>query len=367
MIDTMKFRALVFASIALLVAGWWYVAALEWRAERASKEILAGRFESESLPGAPLSASPGRYAALNMLAVGSSDYSKMEDYLARSVQLRPLYAPYWLDRSEVAFRSGDPAAADNYVRQVAALWPNRSGLLWKAAMLYTRLDDPQAALGVFKRYLANYPRDYARVLAISRRLEPDAASLLRNIIPDESADGALQTDLLRRILRTARSRQDDELGRAVWRVFEKDGLTIECDKKIPNNGAYSLSVQFSGNSNINFSNIRKYIPVESGERHRLVFNWRGEGITTRSGPYVYVSTVSGKRIAQTKDMWGSWDWQQEDIEFTVPQEAHFVELSVRRSKTDALDSKIKGELWLDDFSLTAIGVGGSGDYRYQAA
>ena len=154
-----------------------------------------------------------------MLAVGSSDYAQMENHLARSIELRPLYAPYWLDRAEAAFRAGDKSAAGRYLNQAVALWPNRSRLLWKAAMLYARLEDPQAALGVFKRYLANHPMDHARVLTISRRLEPDAATLLHTIMPDEFKDDAERDDLLWRTLRTARSQNNEELGRAAWKAL----------------------------------------------------------------------------------------------------------------------------------------------------
>ena len=155
--------------------------------------------------------------------------------------------------------------------------------------------------------------------------------------------------------------EDTLTGGLGWRTHERDGVTIARDTENPNTGTYSLKVQFPGNGNINFHNIRKYITVEPGGSYRLTFHWRAEGITTRSGPFIHLVAVAGAGNAKTEDKWGTWDWQQQEIEFTVPDETHFVELSVRRYKTDALDNKIKGQLWLDDFSLTSLGAGEQND------
>ena len=50
-------------------------------------------------------------------------------------------------------------------------------------------------------------------------------------------------------------------------------------------------------------------------------------------------------------MLGTHPWQEQDIEFTVPQDCHAVVVRLRRRPSHRFDNKISGTLWIDDFKL----------------
>ena len=415
-------RTLIFLAILPAVCAWWYCATLEWRGERAVDSIATGQVSPTAFQPVPLAAEPARTAAQRLLAQRSPDHVLVDALLKHSITLRPLYAPYWLDRAEAAFQAGDPKDAEQYLHTATRLWSHRPVLLWKAAMLRTRVGDTQGALASLRQFLQADPNDYRRALAVAARLQPQPAQLLETVLPQHTSGRLSRDDIVWGILRLARTQHDPALGEAAWqqlspaarriddtaayyaewmasldkqpealaawrhyrqvpdpdplengdfeqtlqgglgwRAWKHQDVEIQRDPHVAYNGRYSLQVRFSGDKNIGLAGIRQYLPVESATRYTLSFTWRGRDITTRSGPYVSVRSPKAGRIARTEGRWGSWDWEHQRLSFTAPDSEHFVEVLLRRDRTDALDNKIKGELWLDDFRLTAdAGEGSSG-------
>ena len=53
-------------------------------------------------------------------------------------------------------------------------------------------------------------------------------------------------------------------------------------------------------------------------------------------------------------MLGMNEWQEEHIDFTVPEDCHAVVIRLRRQTSHRFDNKISGTLWLDNFKLKEL-------------
>lgn len=412
-------RATIFPILALAAAGWWYAASLEWRGERLSGHILAHRTPSDSFARIPLTSEPQRTAANREMLARQPDYAKIDALLAESLDRRPLYAPYWLDRAEAALQSGDIQSAKQHLTRTTALWSTRAMLLWKAAMLYARTGDTDRTLDTLRDYLYLQPHDYPRTLAIASRLVPDPDELLRAVIPDtfpgSNPNSTTRDEVLVQIINWARRGKNQSLGIAAWnslsdakrrdksvsgdyvewmarlgnrdeaisgwqayrgvrqlpglenggfehdllgglgwRVINQDTVRLRRDNRVAYDGQYSLKLEFSGEDNINFYHLRQHLSVDPGTRYRFSYTWRGERITTRSGPYFLLRDSEGRRVARTEPKWGTWDWETGQVSFIAPEDSSFIELVLRRRSTDALDNRIEGTLWLDALSLVRV-------------
>lgn len=347
-----------------------------------------------------------------MLASRSPDYDELDSYLKQYTERRPLYAPYWRNRARGAFEAGHLNSALQYADKAVSLWPNRPLLAWKVALLYSRFGYTDRALDALRSVVENEPNSAYRALTIALRLVPDPNIAIMRILPGDDFHIDGRDDIVWHLLRIVRDQKQIELGSAIWkqfsdkaksnrifvlyyvewmaskgmreeavnawrefrglwksdtivdpgfeeaglgglawRIHKQDGVTAERSKSRPHSGNQSLHVKFSGTENVDYQNVRQFIPVEPGAKYKLGFYWAGDNITTRSGPYVAVREIPGGNIARTERKWGLWSWEEIVLEFQVAEGAEIVELYIARSPTDALDNKIRGDLWLDDFTL----------------
>lgn len=407
-------RLLILSAIGILVVAWWYAATLEWRGERLARDIAAHRVSPAAFDQVPLSPAPARNAAHRLLVAGSPDHARIDDLLAYSLDLRPIYAPYWLDRAEAAYQASDIPAAGDHLATATRLWPTRPALLWKAAMLHARIGDTEAALATMSDFLRAEPRGYRQVVAVASRLETDPARMLQAILPDNTPAPVSRDEMVWYIVRDARAAGNaglagaawrelsaatqgnpdaareytewmvdlDDPGEALaawqhyrgldplpnlenggfedalrgglgWRVIGRGSALIERDGETAYDGRASLKITFPGNDNINFHHVRQHLIVEPGKRYTLSFHWRGEAVSTRSGPYLEVRAPSAGRLAVSEGQWGTWGWQPRTLTFTAPEATRIVEVRVRRNKTSALDNEIAGAVWFDNLELAA--------------
>ncbi|MDZ7841336.1 MAG: hypothetical protein U5R46_11040 [Gammaproteobacteria bacterium] len=407
-------RLLILFSLGLIVAAWWYAAMLEWRGERLTRDIINHKAPAAAYNQVPLSPAPARAAAQRSLVADAPEHGRIDELLAYSLNLRPIYAPYWLDRAEAAYQAGDMPAAESHLGTAVSLWPTRPALLWKAAMLQTRLGNVDPALATLNSYLRADPHGCRPAVAVASRLETDAARMLDAILPDTTADDVGRDELVWRIVRDARATSNAALAQAAWRelsgsaqnnldavrdyvewmivlkepgeavsawkryraldplpalenggfedelrgglgwrINDRGSARIERDIRLDQSNGPSLKITFPGSENLNFHHVRQYLPVKPGRLYTLSFDWRGKNISTRSGPYVEVHAPSDGRLVASQGQWGTWDWQPQSLDFTVPDSVEVVEVRVRRNPTTALDNEIQGSVWFDNFRLAA--------------
>jgi len=117
-------------------------------------------------------------------------------------------------------------------------------------------------------------------------------------------------------------------------------------------GTCSLKINFEGTENISFGHLYQIVPVDPLTSYRLTYGWRSKNITTDQGPFVDIYGYDCNGVYfKGPMMLGTHPWQEQVMEFTVPQACRAVVVRVRRRPSHRFDNKIAGILWLDDFKL----------------
>lgn len=119
---------------------------------------------------------------------------------------------------------------------------------------------------------------------------------------------------------------------------------------------HSFQIDFDGSKNLNFAHAKCTIAVKPNKTYEFSGVWSGLDITTLSGVYFDVYAVSKKGFyVNTKPLKGTWRWQTFSLMFTAPSDVELVNFRIRRAKTDLLDSKISGSVFIDNISLVEKG------------
>jgi len=141
-----------------------------------------------------------------------------------------------------------------------------------------------------------------------------------------------------------------------WRSTKQEGAEFERSFNHAVEGNYSLKIHFDGQQNINLYRPGITLPVKSGRSYLLTAYWKGEQITTRSNPFFEIVYKQGEKThtVRSKPQRGDWNWQRIEMVLDVPEGTHFVELRLRRWRTEALDKLISGTLYIDDVKLTEL-------------
>ncbi|MFO7971124.1 MAG: hypothetical protein R6U40_05160, partial [Desulfobacterales bacterium] len=117
-------------------------------------------------------------------------------------------------------------------------------------------------------------------------------------------------------------------------------------------GTCSLKIRFEGTENISFAHLYQIVPVDPLTPYRLTYGWRSQNITTDQGPFVDIYGYDCNGVYfKGPMMLGTHPWQDQDMEFTVPEDCHAVVVRLIRQPSHRFDNKIAGVLWLDDFQL----------------
>jgi len=404
---------------------WLYAVLLPWRVERLAGQVDSGAIALTEVPALPGADAAPRIAARRLMLPGPSQAlwerppgrdaptGLAAEHIERSLAARPLYAPTWLARAELALSEGDRRSAAAYAATAARLWPTRPELQWQVAMFQVRLGDAATALRTLRAYLAAEPAGLVRAAAVARRLAPDREGLVRALVPAGQGSGA-RAALLAALAGFARHTGDVALADAVWsaepalqrdetmvfpyielmiasaqreravrawgvlraeqpvvgritnggfesapangglgwRLVRLDGTRAARSSEVAHGGGYALEIRFDGTANPDYYHAYQVVPIEGSRGYRVRGWWRGEAISTRSGVFIELVTDGAQRAhGRSEARFGSWNWEMVEASVEAPDDARFLTVRVRRARTDSLDKLISGRVWFDDFSL----------------
>lgn len=311
-----------------------------------------------NVPGADLIAGPlgwwtdarTRVAGRRILLEGGvADYARAEALLRRSLEVRPLYAPSWLARGQLAWRRDRRGAAAAYTQLSMGLWPRRERNLWNVAMVAAEMGDRERAFSALRAYLQLTATGIGQAGWFARRLETDPQQRAVLWLPPGEAASKVDRDYSAKLLHIAVRNRDPELARRVWeaqsalerndrkvaalytdalllsgsveeavavwthyvrggqnkpllsnggfeqqpvqgglgwRVREHPRLRWARDRLVRYQGQRSLRLTFAGLENAHYQYASQTIAVTPNCDYRLSGYWRGEAITTASGAYL---------------------------------------------------------------------------------
>jgi tetratricopeptide (TPR) repeat protein len=137
------------------------------------------------------------------------------------------------------------------------------------------------------------------------------------------------------------------------------GVTIGPQSQEKHSGSEALRVTFDGHSNPNFQDVCHSVPLQAVTSYQFSAWVRARDLSSDQGLHFVLSGLGGSTASPpliTKDMLGSFDWQQVTGEWTKPEGALEAQVCLARFPSDQPDNKIRGTLWLDDVSLTPKAV-----------
>ena len=95
-----------------------------------------------------------------------------------------------------------------------------------------------------------------------------------------------------------------------------------------------MTVIFSGEENLHYYHASCIFIVEPDKQYVIQGSWKGEFLTTLSGPYVFIYSPSVKgAYGRTESMTGSWPWSDFEIKFDTKAGAEVMMVRLRRDKT----------------------------------
>ena len=141
-----------------------------------------------------------------------------------------------------------------------------------------------------------------------------------------------------------------------WRVpKDLQSTEVSLDTAQPQNGAKSLRIEFSGDSNPGAMPVSQLVVIEPKHRYRLSFASRTQNIVTGGLPLVAITDASdNKRLAESAPLGKEEGWQTSSIEFTTGEKTTAIVFSLQRQNCSTSPCPIFGSIFLDSFSLERL-------------
>lgn len=140
-----------------------------------------------------------------------------------------------------------------------------------------------------------------------------------------------------------------------WRQNMPDGARLFRDPSIFQTSPASLRVTFDGTENLRLDAPSLQIPVEPDSRYLVSGYWRGERLTTRALPYLWLRAGRGDENRRADVPGSQFEWATWEIAFETGPDTEQVRLSLRRDPTREFDRDISGTLWIDSIRLVRLG------------
>jgi len=142
-----------------------------------------------------------------------------------------------------------------------------------------------------------------------------------------------------------------------WRIQNVPGVYAGLDTATFHSPGHSLTVQFSGNQNLDYHGVFQFVKVLPNHEYQLDAFMKTQDITSDSGPRLEVTDAYDTRALDksTPGMTGtSGGWNPLNLDFkTGPKTQIIVLMLVRHPSSAYDDTGITGTVWLDDVKITS--------------
>lgn len=333
-------------------------------------------------------------------------------FFRSAVALNPHRASYWLDLSTAYQLLGRKDQQSGALERAVAADPTTPDVAWQAANLYWVEGKPEKALREFRVVAENDPYLVAAALQRCWRIRPDAAVLLKNVLPrsadvysaflefliarNETSSAALvwaqmaqlqapvnkryifdyvrylvdqkQIEQASRVWSDAASlaglaayqpspvnllvNGDFSLpvlnGGFDWSYESVSGVSLALDPTESHSGHRSLSIVFDG-AGIQDAGIRQLVPVEPDTAYEFSAYFKSENLEGAGGPrFVMQDGFTGTPYFTSDELKGADFWKPVTGTFTTGPDTRL--LLLRLAHIPAANA-IRGGLWIDGVRL----------------
>jgi hypothetical protein len=131
------------------------------------------------------------------------------------------------------------------------------------------------------------------------------------------------------------------------------GVQIGIDSQVKHSGNRSLRLIFDGKSNVNFTGICHYVPVQSSTAYRFSVWIRTRALTTAQGIRFQLHSLGTQdnSTAVTSEVHGSAPWTRIELPWSSGKDVQELQVCLVRFPSEEAENKIQGTAWVDDVAL----------------
>jgi len=405
-------RKWLVASVAALVA----VAYVGFAASQFAAAWLGSRAEFTSLQTAARldrGNADYRHALGRYFDIVGRDPASAITYYNQAVALNPHSARFWFDLSSAYQVLGDVGNQTRALERAIEADPMTPDVAWEAGNFYLVRGENEKALRELRVVVADDPTLSEAALQLCWRIQPDAESLLRDVVParsdsyqallsllelkQDTAGAAKVWDALIRTNEPFEQKQGYEyirysilhkdVDQAVrvwkeiadrfklgpylpsrenlivngnfdltvlnagfdWQYSKQSGVHLSFDSSDHHAGRRSVQIVFDG-PGISDAGIYQLVPVQPNTTYSFSGFYKNEEMEGAGGPHFTIQDAfTQTRFFESEELKNSGFWKSADGEFTTPPDCKLIVLHVRRVPEG---SPMRGTLWIGDFRLT---------------
>lgn len=330
-----------------------------------------------------------------------------------SLRSSPLQGGCWLDLAKAYQASGATRDAGYAIERATKLLPSNPSVRWEAGVFFLINGALEQAVENLRAFILLSPDRQEEVYDLAWKIPLDSRYVLENLVPEEyhnykryllyliSAGRAGESgDVWRKIrglpvepevvvryldfllsghlyedgeriwqeylASTNSGRQSDESGMPRngsfeyeilnggfdWKIQEAQGVDVFIDRDIHMLGDRSLGVTFDGTANPGTVIASQLVRVLPKTDYILRANIKSDSLTTTNGVFLAVEGHDCSVISERSEMiTGTVFWREVSLKFHVPPECSAVRIKIQRDKSQKLDNKISGNIWIDGITL----------------
>lgn len=138
-----------------------------------------------------------------------------------------------------------------------------------------------------------------------------------------------------------------------WQISDGAQPQVALTNGQKRSGERSLLVIFRPTPGKEFRTVSQTVAVVPGVSHRFEMHYRTDIQTTAKIKWEIVSASDGRPLAATEPLIAAKDWTRSAVQFTVPAGTDGIIIRLAREDCPLPACIVGGNLWLDDFVLTA--------------
>jgi tetratricopeptide (TPR) repeat protein len=153
-----------------------------------------------------------------------------------------------------------------------------------------------------------------------------------------------------------------------WQLKSSEFMRVAVDPTTRAEGASSLRLQLVGRDTTRLGGeVRQQVAIPSFGQYRLSFQVKTRDLRTPGGPRITVRYREVPlAISDPIEEGTTQGWEQRSLDFTIPEGAGLIELSIIRQPRFSYDEPTRGLIWIDDLRLVRLppeGVAGVAGVR----
>ena len=146
-------------------------------------------------------------------------------------------------------------------------------------------------------------------------------------------------------------------GGFTWQIPQNfSEVQISMDAREKHSGNHSLRLMFNGKSNVNFTGVCHYVPVQPAAAYHFSAWVRTRAVTSDQGVRFQLHSLGSQDTSTsvTADVRGSEPWTRVEMPWSSGKDVQELQVCLVRFPSQQPENKIQGTAWVDDVALVLV-------------